>query len=52
MTRVVMISGQPGPQPIADAARAGATAFIAKTATREQLLAIMHAVGEGTCSAE
>jgi len=45
--RVVIISGQPGTQPIAEAARAGAAAFIAKTATREQLLAIMDAVCEG-----
>jgi DNA-binding NarL/FixJ family response regulator len=45
--RVVMISGHVGDQHVANAGRAGAVAFIAKTATREQMLAILDAVREG-----
>ncbi len=45
--RVVIMSGQVGAEPIAEAGRAGASAFIAKTADHEQLLAILSAVRDG-----
>jgi DNA-binding NarL/FixJ family response regulator len=45
--RVVIISGQVGTESIAEAGRAGASAFIAKTATHEQMLEILAAVRDG-----
>ena len=45
--RVVIMSGQVGNESIAEAGRAGASGFIAKTATHEQLLEILGAVRDG-----
>ncbi len=44
--RVVIISGQVGSESIAEAGRAGASGFIAKTATQEQMLEILSAVSQ------
>jgi DNA-binding NarL/FixJ family response regulator len=45
-TRVVMISGHVGSEQVMHARRAGAVAFIAKTASHEEVLAILDAVRE------
>jgi DNA-binding NarL/FixJ family response regulator len=46
-TRIVMLSGLVGTQHVADAARAGAVAFIAKGATFQEMLGVLDAVREG-----
>ncbi len=44
---VVLISGHPGPQSVDEAEQVGAAAFISKSATWQQMLAIVDAVREG-----
>jgi DNA-binding NarL/FixJ family response regulator len=46
-TRVVMLSGLEGNQHLAEAARAGAVAFITKGATFQEMLGVLDAVREG-----
>ena len=45
--RVVIISGHVGCEPIAEAGRAGASGFVAKTASLEHVLAVVSAVRDG-----
>jgi DNA-binding NarL/FixJ family response regulator len=47
-TRVVIISGQLGAEQVVEAGRAGAVAFISKTADAEQMRAILGAVRDGS----